>query len=79
MLAQDLLDEAPGGKERTTLAAIKAEVQKLNASLSEVNASIDSANYQVAEAKANEIRLKADGVVAELRRAIDKVKAGTVR
>lgn len=79
LLAQDLLEEAPGGKERAVLTAIKADVQKLNASLSEVNTSIDSGNYQAAETKANEIRSKADGIVAELRRAIEKAKAGAIQ
>ena len=79
LLAQDLLEEAPGGKEQATLLAIKVEVQKLDVSLAEINAAMDSGNYPAAEARAGEIRSRADGIVAELRRAIEKAKAGAVR
>ena len=72
--AQDLLEGAPAGKEQAALTLIKADIRKLGASLSEVQAALDSRNYQAAEAKANEIREKAQGVAAELRQAIEKVK-----
>ena len=72
--AQDLLEGAPAGKERAALALIKADILKLRASLSEVQPALDARNYQAAEAKANEIREKAQGVATELRQAIDKVK-----
>ena len=79
MLAQDLLRGAPTGKERAVLALIKTDVHKLSASLSEVQAALDSRNYTAAEAKAKEIREKAEGVAAELRQAIEKVKKATRR
>lgn len=53
---------------------IKTDVHKLSASLSKVQADLNASNYQAAEAKAKEILEKAQGVAAELERAIEKVK-----
>ena len=74
MLAEDLLEEAPGGKDRAALAMIKAEVQLLGESLKEIQTTLESHDYPAAQAKAEKTRRSAERLNAELRRAIEKVK-----
>jgi len=73
--AADLIEQAPAGKDRAALEAIKTDVQGLNNSLTEVQAAIDKADYQAAQAKAKAIQEKAQALAAEVQTAIEKVNA----
>lgn len=79
MAAQDLLDKAPVGKDRAALALIKADLQKLKTAMPEIQKALDAGDYQAAQAKAHDIRDKAQAMAAEIQRALDKVKKATRR
>jgi hypothetical protein len=72
--AQELARNAPVGKDRAALLQIKADLQTLAAALPGVQKALDARDYQGARAKAEDIRVKAQAVAAELQRALDKVK-----
>ena len=73
--AEDLIAQAPAGKDRAALEAIKTDVQAVTASLAEVQSGIEKADYQGAEAKAKAIQEKAQALSTELQTAIDKMNA----
>ena len=74
-VAEDLIAQAPAGKDRAALEAIKTDVQALTASVTEVQSGIEKADYQGAQAKAKAIQEKAHALAAELQTAIDKMNA----
>ena len=73
--AQDLVAQAPVGKDRAALEAIKADADGLNSSLAEVQSAIDKEDYLAAQAKAKAIQEKGQAVATEIRTAIDKINA----
>lgn len=73
--AQDLVAQAPVGKDRAALEAIKADTDGLNSSLAEVQAAIDKEDYLAAQAKAKAIQEKGQAVATEIHAAIDKINA----
>jgi len=72
---EDLVTQAPAGKDRAALEAIKADVQGLTNSLAEVQTMIDKGDYQGAQAKAKAIQEKAQALATEIQAAIDKINA----
>jgi len=73
--AQELVAQAPVGKDRASLEAIKADADGLNGSLAEVQAAIDKEDYLAAQAKATAIQEKGQAVATEIQTAIDKINA----
>jgi hypothetical protein len=73
--AQDLIAQAPVGKDRAALEAIKADADGLNKSLSEVQEAVDKGDYQGAQAKAKAIQEKGQSIAGEVQSAIDKINA----
>lgn len=72
---QDLVAQAPVGKDRAALEAIKADADGLTSSLAEVQAAIDKGDYQAAQAKAKAIQEKSQAVSTEIQTAMAKVSA----
>jgi len=73
--AQDLIEQAPAGKDRAALEAIKTDADGLNSSLAEVQTAIDAGDFQGAQARAKAIQDKGQALAAELQTAIDKINA----
>jgi hypothetical protein len=73
--AQHRMAQAPVGKDRAALEAIKADADGLNKSLSEVQEAIDKGDYQGAQAKAKAIQDKGQSIADEVQTAIDKINA----
>jgi hypothetical protein len=71
--AQDLVAQAPVGKDRAALEAIKADADGLTASLGAVKAALDGGDYQDAQSKAKAIQDKAQAVAKEIEDALAKV------
>ncbi len=76
--AQDLVAQAPVGKDRAAVEAIKADASGLEPSLAEVQASIDAGDYQAAQAKARAIKEKSDLLSGEIQNAMAKLQKGRV-
>jgi vacuolar-type H+-ATPase subunit I/STV1 len=74
MAAQDLVDEAPAGKDRAALGSIKADLHNLATALPEVQAAIEARNYTGGQAKAQEIKEKANAIALEIQHALVKVR-----
>jgi hypothetical protein len=70
---QDLVAQAPAGKDLAALEAIKADAQGLAASLPDVQTVIDAGDYQAAQVKARAIQEKSQAMAAEVQRALEKV------
>jgi len=73
--AQDLIMQAPVGKDRAALEAIKADADGLNNSLAEVQTAIEKGDFQGAQARAKAIQDKGQALTMELQTAIDKINA----
>ena len=73
--AQDLIEQAPVGKDRAALEAIKADADGLNNSLAEVQSAIEKEDFQGAQARAKAIQDKGQALATELQTAIDKINA----
>lgn len=73
--AQDLIAQAPVGKDRAALEAIKADADGLTKSLAEVQEAIDKGDFQGAQAKAKAIQDKGQSIATEVQTAIDKMNA----
>ena len=75
---QDLVAQAPVGKDRAAVEAIKADASGLEPSLAEVKASIDAGDYQAAQAKARAIKETSDKLAGEIQNAMAKLQKGRV-
>ena len=72
----DLVAQAPVGKDRAALEAIKNDAEALKASLNQVQLAIDKEDYQAAQAQAKAIYDKSQAVSAEIQTALAKVGKG---
>jgi hypothetical protein len=70
---QDLVAQAPAGKDRAALESIKADAQGLSASLDEVQKALDAGDYLGAQAKAKAIQDQSQKLSAEIQNALAKV------
>lgn len=71
--AVELVAQAPVGKDRAALEAIKNETEALKASLNQVQMAIDKEDYPTAQAQAKAIHDKSQAVSAEIQQALAKV------
>lgn len=72
----DLVAQAPVGKDRAALEAIKNDADALKASLNQVQIAIDKEDYPAAQAQAKAINDKSQAVSAEIQNALAKVGKG---
>lgn len=72
----DLVAQAPVGKDRAALEAIKTDAEALKASLSQVQVAIEKEDYPAAQAQAKAIHEKSQAVSAEIQSALAKVGKG---
>jgi hypothetical protein len=71
--AKDLTAQAPVGKDRAALEAIKADAEGLSNSMAEVQVAIDKGDYQAAQAKAKAIQDKGQALAVEIQAAMEKI------
>jgi hypothetical protein len=71
--ALDLVGQAPVGKDRAALEAIKTDAEALKASLNQVQIALDKEDYPSAQTQAKAIHDKSQAVSAEIRTALAKV------
>lgn len=77
-----LIAQAPVGKDRAALEAIKTDAETLKASLNQVQVAIEKEDYPAAQTQAKAIHEKSQAVSAEIQGALAKVgkgKAGSTR
>src|SRR5215217_5475605 len=72
----DLVAQAPVGKDRAALEAIKNDAEALKASLNQVQLAIDKEDYPAAQTQAKAIHDKSQAVSAEIQNALAKVGRG---
>lgn len=72
----DLVAQAPVGKDRAALEAIKTDAEALKASLNQVQVAIEKEDYPAAQAQAKAIHEKSQAVSAEIQSALAKVGKG---
>ncbi len=72
----DLVAQAPVGKDRAALEAIKNDADALKASLNQVQIAIDKEDYPAAQTQAKAIHDKSQAVSAEIQQALAKVGKG---
>ncbi|ALA56718.1 hypothetical protein [Nitrospira moscoviensis] len=72
----DLVAQAPVGKDRAALEAIKNDTEALKASLNQVQIAIDKEDYPAAQTQAKAIHEKSQAVSAEIQQALAKVGKG---
>jgi hypothetical protein len=72
----DLVAQAPVGKDRAALEAIKNDVEALKASLNQVQIAIDKEDYPAAQTQAKAIHDKTQAVASEIQHALAKVGKG---
>lgn len=72
----DLVAQAPVGKDRAALEAIKNDADALKASLNQVQIAIDKEDYPAAQTQAKAIHDKSQAVSAEIQHALAKVSKG---
>lgn len=72
----DLVAQAPVGKDRAALEAIKNDTEALKASLNQVQIAIDKEDYPAAQAQAKAIHEKSQAVSTEIQQALAKVGKG---
>lgn len=71
-----LVAQAPVGKDRAALEAIKNDAEALKASLNQVQLAIDKEDYPAAQTQAKAIHDKSQAVSAEIQNALAKVGKG---
>ena len=71
-----LVAQAPVGKDRAALEAIKNDAEALKASLNQVQLAIDKEDYPAAQTQAKAIHDKSQAVSAEIQTALAKVGKG---
>lgn len=69
----DLVAQAPVGKDRAALEAIKTDAEALKASLNQVQIALDKEDYPAAQTQAKAIHDKSQAVSAEIQSALTKV------
>ncbi len=72
----DLVGQAPVGKDRAAVEAIKTDAEALKASLNQVQMALDKEDYPAAQAQAKAIHEKSQAVSAEIQTALTKVGKG---
>lgn len=72
----DLVAQAPVGKDRAALEAIKNDAEALKASLNQIQIALDKEDYIVAQTQAKAIHDKSQAVSAEIQNALAKVGKG---
>jgi hypothetical protein len=72
----DLVAQAPVGKDRAALEAIKNDTEALKASLNQVQIAIDKEDYPAAQAQAKAIHDKSQALSGEIQQALAKVGKG---
>lgn len=72
----DLVAQAPVGKDRAAVEAIKNDVEALKASLNQVQLAIDKEDYPAAQTQAKAIHEKSQAVSAEIQAALAKIGKG---
>lgn len=74
VLAKELMEKAPTGKERAALETIKQDIAELELSFSAVHQLIEMGDYFGAEVQAKAVKEKGAAISGEIQRAIDKAK-----
>jgi hypothetical protein len=72
----DLVAQAPVGKDRAALEAIKTDAEALKASLNQVQMALDKEDYPAAQTQSKAIHEKSQAISAEIRSALTKVGKG---
>ncbi len=72
----ELVAQAPVGKDRAALEAIKNDTEALKASLNQVQMAIDKEDYPSAQAQAKAIHDKSQALSGEIQQALAKVGKG---
>jgi len=71
-----LVAQAPAGKDRAALEAIKSDADALKASINEVQMMLDKSDYMGAQTKAKAIQEKSQAVSQEIQTALAKIGKG---
>ncbi|HEY5627844.1 MAG TPA: hypothetical protein VIR79_07850 [Nitrospira sp.] len=71
-----LVAQAPAGKDRAALEAIKSDADALKASVNEVQMMLDKSDYLGAQTKAKAIQEKSQAVSQEIETALAKIGKG---
>lgn len=77
--AKELMAEAPTGKDKAAVEALKEDISGLEANLSAVHQLIEKGDYLGADAQAKALKEKASAVSGEIQKAIEKAGGKKVK